>query len=313
MFNQDLKEKFLNAFENKETRTTYRRIFIKSESSEEMLNKDLYNFTREEIEIVLEDLDPMTNAISQSNGRIISSYINWCISKGLTNNNPLKTVDPEWFDRFVDKDKKLYFSYKEIKQIEDWCENAQDAAIVRLYFENIVGREAIEIRNLKMSSVNEEKETITLTTGEEKKVSSECIKLIKEAFSEKIYLKKNGLMADTDNVRQFTDLVDNEYVIRNSITKTDSYSEPVHISLIYRRLSMISELLGLPYFTGKNIYRSGIIYYAKQVFDEEKELGKDQYKKIAKKFGIKNYYTLNTYVNIENIEKLYHKESARII
>lgn len=316
MYNQNIKESFLSDFPLN-TQSTYRRIFIRSMGVEEVLGKDLYDFTKHEIEEVLFDLNPLTPAVSQSNGRIISSYISWWIEKNKSQSiNPLNTVGAEWFNKFIDKNKKLYYSYKDIKQIEDFCMNAQDAVIVRLYFEGVAGMDSAEIRNLSKNDIHSDINTLILRdankTPRAYKVSHDCIKLVNDALAERTYMKRNGLMVEQENVRTFTDLVNNDYVIRNSITRTDLADEAVHSSVIYRRMKMISELMQLPYLTGKNVFRSGIIYYAWQILNEEGVLGKPQYEKIAERFQIKNWYSIKEYCTEEIIFKLYGEVAATI-
>jgi integrase len=318
LYNEEVKEDFLSQKHFSEgTRVVYRRIFEKSRANEEVLNKDLYDFTRQEIEEVLHDLNPLTPPISQSNGRVISSYIIWWIDKNKLNKiNPLEAVGAEWFDRFVDKTKKLYFSYKEIKRIVDLCENAQDAVILLSYFEDIGGKDGSEIRNLKITDLDEDLNTVILRekgkTPRVHVISDELKKLIISASKQKTYIKKDGKMIEIDNIRPDIDLVENEYVVRNSLTRTDSLNSPVHSSVIYRRMKTLSESFGFPYLTGKNVLRSGIIYFAWKLLQQEGALGKEQYEKIAEKFRLKNWYTLKDFCNYETIEKLYGEVAATI-
>lgn len=318
LYNQEVKEEFLSQPQySPGTREVYKRIFERSRVIEEMLNKDLHDFTRQEIEEVLHDLNPLTPPISQSNGRIISSYIIWWIGKEKLNRiNPLEAVGAEWFDRFVDKTKKLYFSFREIKRICDICENAQDAAILRMYFEDIGGKDGSEIRNLKIKDLNEETNTLILRengkTPRIHTISEELKNLIIAAAKQQIYIKKDGKMVESNTIRSDIDLVQNEFVIRNSITKTDSHNSPVHSSVLYRRMKTLSESFGLPYLTGKNVLRSGIIYYASQLLKKDGVLGKEQYENIAEKFRLRNWYTLKDFCNYETIEKLYGEIAATI-
>lgn len=318
LYNEEVKEQFLSQSQYSDgTRIVYRRIFERSRVNEEILGKDLYDFTRQEIEEVLHDLNPLTPPISQSNGRIISSYIIWWIDKNKLNKiNPLEAVGAEWFDRFVDKTKKLYFSYKEIKRISDLCENAQDAVILRMYFEDIGGKDGSEIRNLKITDLNEDYNTLILREkGKSPRVhviSDELKRLIISASKQKTYIKKDGKMIEVDNIRQDIDLVENDYVIRNSMTRTDSLNGPVHSSVLYRRMKTLSESFGFPYLTGKNVMRSGIIYFAYQLLQQDGVLGKEQYEKIADKFRLKSWYTLKDFCNYETIERLYGEIAATI-
>lgn len=316
LYNPIVKEEFLSQDHfSIETRDIYRRIFVNSKDSETMLGKDLYDFTREEIEEVLHSLNPLTPAISASNGRIVSSYINWWItSNNLNKINPLNSVGASWFNKFVDKTKKIYFSYKEIKEIMDLSENAQDAVLVGMYFENISGKDGSEIRNLQIGDIDQEKNLVILredgSSPRVQQISESLKKLMISAYKQNTYIKKNGEMIEVDNIRNYTDLVRNQYIIRNSITRTDSDNSAVHSSLIYRRLKILSESFGYPYLTGKNITRSAMIYYAYQLLQTDHVLGKEQYEKIANKFGLKNWYTLKDFCNLETINKLYNETAA---
>jgi integrase len=316
MYNKEIKEQFLALYTNEDSQNTYRRIFTKSASTEEALGKDLYDFTKEQIEDFLTDLTPLTSAISKSNGRIVTSYIDWCIEKGFKNIifNPLKLVDSQWFDKFVDKSVKLYFTEKEITEIERFCENAQDAVIIRLYFEGIAGKDSCEIRHLSRHDIDFDTNVLTLRNenGEryrESKVEDRTMKLIQDALNETTYIKKNGQMESFDNIKEFTTLVENNYVLRNSITKTDNFNNAIHSSVIYRRLKTISETLGIPFFTGKNILRSGVLYHAKDMI-ENGTLNYEEFQSVAKRYNINNIYSVKDYCNAETIEKLYGKDQT---
>src|SRR5690606_12854568 len=97
-------------------------------------------------------------------------------------------------------------------------------------------------------------------------VSDRTIHLLEKAMDEKTYRKRNGLMKSTpfNNVRDYTDLVDNDYVLRASITKTEGYNKPVDKFVIYRRIEAISKNLGIEDLTAKFIQRSGMIHFAHQ-------------------------------------------------
>jgi integrase len=311
-FNENLKNEFLSMYPET-TQHVYKRIFVKSASNEVRFGKDLFDFDLELIEDVLTDLDPLTPTVSQTNGRIVSAYITWAIDKGYKKNkiNLLKSVEAEYFSKFVDKSKKIYFSYDEIMDAEKFCENAQDSVVIRLLFENVQGKEASEIRNLRNEDgmIDWDNNTLTLVDKDGSKrtveVSDRAMYLIEEALAETTYYKRNGMMEERDNVREFTDLMDNNYVIRNSITKSKNVNGAVNEWVIYRRVTLIGELLSIPYFTTKNIVRSGMIYMAYQLLKKDGKLEKEQYVQIAERFRIKNWYTLKEYCNLEIIEGLY--------
>lgn len=321
MFNEKIKQEFLNTYPS-ESQPVYKRIFVKSAVNESRFGKDLYDFDLELIEDLLTDLDPLTSSISQSNGRIISAYINWSIDKGYKKNkiNLLKSVEADWFERFVDKTKKIYFSAEEIFMVEKFCENAQDRVVIRALFESISGKQGLEIRNLTDEDIDWDNKRVTLYDSPDRnplysrtiEVSDICLEAFEDALKESTYYKRNGMMEEHDNVRGFTDLMDNNYVVRNSITRTDNYNGAVNEYVVYRRVSMIGELLAIPYFTSKNIFRSGMIYMGYQLLKKHGKLGKEQYLEIAERFRIKNWYSIKEYCNLETIESLYGETNEKI-
>ncbi len=317
MYNSIMKERFLSMYTNEATQDTYRRIFVKSASTEDMLGKDLYEFSRDEIEEVLYDLNPLTPMASQTNGRIVTAYISWSIDHKISKAtfNPLSAVTPVWFEQFVDKSIKIYFSKSEIEMIEDYCVNDQDALIIAATFEGLGGKESSEIRNLRKQDIDFENDTVYLVNNDiDRKtfrLSHRTMRLIKGAIEKKRYMKKNGEMEIIDNVRNYTDLVDNDYVLRSSITKTDSINSPIDKSAVFRRISSIADLYPMPHFTLKSISRSGMIYMAKRILDEKRkvnkyaQLEKEDYLRICDRYDMNNWHSLKEYCNEEWIERLY--------
>lgn len=311
IYNEKIKELFLQNY-TESSQVTYRRIFQKSCSTEEMLGKDLYDFNLEEIEDVLYNLSPTTFHSSVTNGRIITAYISWAIEQGLRKNNinPLKTYGSDYFRKFIDPSAKIFFTDSEIMEIEDFCNNAQDAAMIRLLFEGVSGKMFWEIRNLKKEDVDFENKTLKLTNenGEIRilEISDRALSLVEKAMNQTKYYKKNGEMESENPVlREYTDLIENDYVFRPSKTKVDDPNEPIKKNVIFRRISTISELFGLPHLVAHNIIKSGILYMAKKEIENGHQINTDLYRKIAQRYAINNFYSLRDFVTKENIESLY--------
>lgn len=318
MYNPEIKERFLKNYPP-QTQITYKRVFLKSEYMEELLGKDLYEFNLSEIEDVLYHMNPKTMPASLLNGRTLTAYISWAIEQGLRSNtiNPLKAFSSSYFDKFIDKSLKLYFNDSEIRQIEDGCNNPQDAVIIRLLFEGVNGKYYSELRNLKKQDVDFDNCILTLTDqdGEQRKlkVSQRAIDLIGKAIEQKHYWKRNGEVDPTSNVREYTDLVDNDYVIRPSNTKVEDVNSPIKKNVLFRRIRMISDVFGLPYLAANNITKSGIIYLAKEKVKEGWNVDTKLYKEIAQRFNYNNFYRLKDFVNKENLTDLYEEELENIL
>ena len=78
---------------------------------------------------------------------------------------------------------------------------------------------------------------------------------------------------------------------------------------------MIKEIFDMPHLTIKNVWRSGMIKMAVDLYKEEGELTNKQLAKIAEKFGINkivnnghvvyNFHAMRQFINRENILELY--------
>jgi hypothetical protein len=320
MFNPTIKEEFLETYDNPGTQTTIAYLFYKAKETEEMKYRDLYDFTIDDIEELLYDLKPLTNTVSASYGRILSSYISWAISpKNLikSNINPLTSKPTDWYAKFVDKSKKLYFSEEEIDQMTDELPNAQDQVIVQLLFEGVFGYKLSELSNLHYYDINWNTNEIELKDErkEEKrtiKVSDKCIRLIKSAYQELTYSSFGG-----KKDRELT-LMESDYILKNIASGRTKNKHGVDNHTIYRKLTSISEYFNYPYLTAKSIFRSGMIKMAKDLFIEEGKLETEQLYKIAERFGYNkvwfngeqtDYYNISPFrdfINRENILQMYN-------
>jgi integrase len=184
--------------------------------------------------------------------------------------------------------------------------NAQDAIILRLFFE---GLDATEIINLKRQNINGNILTVIDANSNTRKIKVDetCIDLINEALNETKYYKKNGEVdiLENSNFSNYVDLIKNDYVVRTGITKTNSYKQ-AYIGTIYRRMKYINNWYGIP--SSKYIMRSGMLAMAKKLIEEEGKLGKDQYEKIAKRYKFKNMAQLRKIINEELINEIYNNQ-----
>jgi integrase len=315
-YNEEIKLKFLSYY-TKISQDTYTRIFKESFKLEEELNKDLCDFSGGEIKRYLRKLKPTTKNSSRSNGRKVKNYIEWAIEEGYSTNefNPIGELEsPSWFDQFI-VHKKQYISKMELERIEALCKNYQDRVILRLLFEGVQGKGCSELIYLKVDDIDRIRGVLRLKDEDgsrrELKVSSDCMEIIEEAIKEKIYYKKNGEMESTlDNVREYNDLVQNDYVIRNCIVHTNNY-EFVKKHTIYRRIATIQEYIHkhdpelVHVLTAKSIANSGMIYEGSKIYEQKGKLEKEDYDWIVEKFNIKNNWLLRDFVNERMIEELY--------
>lgn len=320
LFNEDIKNDFLNTIQAKQN---YRRIFSITSKYETMLNKDVNQFTLKEIEKILFGFKAKSRNTVESYARIISSYLNWCCAKGLIKKNVMEDLKPNDFEKYI-YDDSGYLSEKEIEKIEDMLNNYQDIVILRLLFIGAGGKKLSEIRNLKIHDVDFQNKKIRLIESlkEDKKglpikyteryldVDDRTLNIIEGAINQKVYLKRNGdISTEHDNVSPYANLIMNDYVVRPSITKTGTGNAPVDKFVIYRRLAMIKDVLGLGLdrFNAKFIQQSGMLNYASKIIDGE-NVSLIDLKVVADRFNIKSYHNLKGLITISNIKK-YNKWS----
>ena len=322
LYNEECKKSFLNEMVeaqsiSEDTSKNYERILSLVTKYEEALGKDVSQFTFEELEKIMFGFKANNRNTVETYSRIMSSYLNWSVSRGFATENCLADLKPDDFSKYLE-DNEVYFTDKQVRRWEEQMNNYQDAVIIRLLFEGVGGKQMSEIRNLKKSDIdfNEKRMKLINTlkaddNGNPIKYTERYVdfddytaKVLEGAIKETTYKKRNGDMIYNPHVRDFTDLVDNEFVVRSSITKTENKHNPVDKFVIYRRIQMLSEVLGIEEFTAKLIQRSGMIYYASTIMQGE-ELSLDDLKMVADKFGVKSYHNLKGFLTAENILKTY--------
>src|SRR5690606_33793766 len=118
-----------------------------------------------------------------------------------------------------------------------------------------------ELINLKEQDVNFDTGELKLTDPEFEgrvrdtvTVSKHCLSLIKGALAEREYSNKNGTATRSKDMP----LVENDFVIRPIARKVNNPNAKADKHLIYRRLTVISELFDLPFLTAKSINKSGM-------------------------------------------------------
>lgn len=298
---------------------------------EDELGRDLYTFNLVEIKRLLHLLQPLKVSAATQNGAMIRSYISWSIVEGYRDNaiNPLDGIpNPNaWYKEFVDQSKETIFHADRIKYVVKNAVNYQDAVIVQLIFEGVMGESCEELLNLTVHDIDFDNNYLHLRdkNGETRDiwVTDECMRLIRGALdTNQKYVKRNGQFSpNTRNTEN--ELVDNNFLLKKARARTkDEGRGDIH--LVLRRLKMLSEVFDIDYFTATNIRNSGMLYWGKLRLDEKRktdpdaDLDRDDYDVICERFGIskinnggnveRNYYPYRKeFLNVETINKVYGK------
>jgi site-specific recombinase XerD len=323
IFNKEIKNKFLEKYPV-ESKRFYNYVFKKTYETELQLNKDLYDFTNDQLTTCIKSFN---NASIQSVYSVISilrQYIDFCIKQGIvtTNTNYLNGIGgyndiKKYLDVHACQNK--YIDINTLRNITDLCLNSQDAVIFALLFEGVKGVRCEELVNLKKSDCNYQTNTLTLTqnNGDQRtlQVSDFTMQFIEDASNATKYIKNNGeLDFSFVNAPAYT-IQQNEYVLRISSREAQGAINPCNI---IGRVNRIKTFYGNQYLTVTNIWISGMIHQAMQILinkyqlndinlDTITSLSKNDYLLINKKFGFADIYwykikeKVETYINMQNL------------
>jgi integrase len=311
-YNEAIKNKYLDEIENEGSRTTISYIFFASKITEEILQKDLYNFTDEEVFLVMQNISPKTLNSARGSINNIRHYISWSIRNGYRENNinALDTIDRSVYSRFIDRSLKIHFSYEEFLELLSEIKNPQDRSFLFLIFEGVSGKQFSQLRDLKISDVDKDNHKIFIKeTNETVDVSEECIKHIYDAYEQEIYYSYN------DGEYKEKELLPSNYLFKNiKAGRTEPYIQ-VSMAVLYNRLNVLKSVLGMEYLTGNSIKQSGALYMAYQLFLRDGKLDKEQFYEIGYKYNVSmisdgnitypNVTLMKEYISSENLKDLY--------
>lgn len=316
MYNESIKTRYLERYHNKDTKEVYGRIFKKSALLERKHQKDLCDFTDEQLkQFVIDILQPKTKESSRSIYSTISSYVEWAIQERISKHS----VNP-WHKRSTDYIYSLvipvknYMTYDEKQYVIQTLVNAQDKFIVEALWNGIQGDKLTELVTLKMKHVFPEENKVVIC-DEHDQMKREIIafdeqlcRLALMANEQRLYIKKNGQCSE-NTISENADLVDSSYIVKHSNTKHRGNRAFTTHYTVYNRIEMLRSLTELQKFSHvlvtKNIVRSGMIYHAKQIYVRDNQLGRAQIEEVCERFNVRFKWSMKDFLNIDMIKSLY--------
>ncbi|RRJ66392.1 integrase [Paenibacillus oralis] len=308
LFNEKVKREYMAAHK-KGTQDILERLFKIAYQFESDLNKDIFDFTREELRKLFFTFLPTTESASKSAVLYINRYIDWAIDEGYAQGmNPLDGTDAEWKKQFAIKPDHVFIRDEDIKKMLEKIVNAQVAVVFYAPFIGIKGEGNAEIVNLKKQDVDFDHLTATLTdsNGSQRiiKIDKTFGDLCQKAIKEFEFVKANG-EPDKEVKSKYANLIDNEYIVRSVDTRV-KHKEEADKNVVYRRLKTIKKYFSETGITPKTVAYSGMLAIAKDFYLKNKL--NDSYKEIIQQFNITEA-TLNrykeTFLNVEQIKKMY--------
>lgn len=297
LYNRELKMEFAQSQYEESTVPILMFTFQKASEMEFNLNKDIYEFNREEIDELFLNFNCKTKQSIASKFSIIRYYLDFCISKGLVPsmfNIMSAFVGDEYYDKYINKvaAETQYIDRKTLDDIIEFCANAQDAVIIKLRYEGLTVEEMI---NLRIDDCKTNPITLRDNDGNitrEFLAEDSTMELIEEAIEQPDYLKGNGEPKPTTKSPTMK-LKKTDYVLRLS---SRSVYEKIDRQVIAQRMRRIFELYDRPFLNVTNVWISGQIEMGKAILKEtgKEELTTQDYITINKRYGYGEQYWQQT-------------------
>lgn len=332
LYNKDIKDRYLDIIAKNSSENTLvanKRILTRVSILEKRYDKNLYDFSTQEIEQFLIKLNPTSLNSAIQSIVLIDNYIKWALGEHLAKStiNPLDIfTTTEFAERVVNKRVKNIFTYDEISEVIVDSANFQDSALVLSLFFGIMGKQFSEISNLKIQDVDKESNKINLKGADsertitlEAEAQLELLDLLEMAHEQNEYIKNNGVASKIKNPRM--PLVRNDYVFRPMMRVTkngDQIETPTTASyfVLRNRIVTLSEAYDQPSFTAVNIRNSGMLYMAYLEYEKNnQQLTKASRRKIYEFYNVqksknRDDYHAHTYerdfLNEDTIRELYY-------
>lgn len=324
LYNPEVKERYLATFPNPDTAKTLRYTFYNTELFEAKAQKDLYDMNLIELTKTIRGTNPLNAATAGTTSRFIYAYISWAIDVGLrfSNIHPMDgNMTSSFFEKLVDKTKKIHFSYDELIEMLEEIPNYQDKSMLLLMFEGVIGETFSELLSLKISDVNMDTNEVYIEQRDQTiKVDPKCIEFIKGAIKETTYQS----YIPKENRYNEKELLPSQYVFKNvKSPRVQEDYQPVSPTVFYNRLKLIkASNHEIEYLTPNALRQSGMIKMAVDLVLEKVKNGdeaeiryRDVYKPIGEKYnyatfmnGIDEYFNttlMSEFINESKIKELY--------
>lgn len=310
LYNPEAVEQFLTEnYPNPKTALTYRRVLEKlSNLGEFVYNKNLYDFSYNEMDMTLASCGAKTLRSAIVIRTVANKYVEWArqnnlsrsyidFSKFMTKEDALKSVNK------IAQNIQYIRNPEELRRICDFCINPQDAIIFVLLYIGIKGEgnsELLELKvnNCKLDLINGK----TCITIERKgkicnfELNEWQTDLLNDALRQDVYYSNNG---ETTSRNAARDIAITEYVLRstkNARSKGDQLSNIILNSKIKKIANKFDER-NTSYLNPKNIHISGMFY---TIWEDTHKLEVDTktIKEYAERWGI-------GVTNLSDVKKMY--------
>lgn len=305
-YNHFFKEEFLDTISTESSKTYYISLFNNAKSLEEQLDKDMYNFSDSEVELLL-------YSINTSQKNTLISYINQCrnycdyaIETGnkVSNINIYKSFSTNQLDKYLMKHKIKYLSKDDIMNSLKDVYNSVDFAVYLSIFEGILGFEYSELTNLTIKDIEKARENKTEDSEHYDKdgyelrlngfsrrtrelsprsitISEELLKALFAASSQLDYYQSNGASKSTLSTRP---ILEGEHVFRNANLGSDARPK-ADKQYVYRKLNLLKKISEDLISSVTTLINSGVIYHL-SLRAKDGIIDYEDVKKVATRYNI---------------------------
>lgn len=249
-----IKTEFINNLECSDSvKESFKMIFKKVAPLEKKLNKDLKDFNRDELLLVLEELKGRSYNSVHTKWGITKKYLKHFGNKGV------ESITADDLKKFIIEADVRYVTREELKERVSILESSSHKALLFLLFDGVGGKGYKEICNLKFEDIDFSTGKVTLE-DRVVTVSKDTLILLAQTKVEDTVTK----VIWKDDIANF----DSEYKVNmNSpyvfktriIASTNNGMTPYKVTGLQRRLDSLTKAIGLTHTNGKTLYYSGCV------------------------------------------------------
>ncbi len=257
MYQNEMKEGFIKDYLRSRViqKTTLYGLFRKIEPYEKELSKDVSQLNKEEALAMYIGLKARSVYTLMNDNTILKAYCAWVQHyHGLENSIAYEDISIDDLKLCIDKNASKLLSREELHEIENQLLNWTDKAILQCLFEGISGQSMRDITELNNSMLDMANNRLVFPDGRVFNISSRLCELLDEAFQEEIYI----CYGETLRAKK---LQGKGKLFKERDNAYAEDSDDKRFRMVYRKIQVIRNHVGIKELTMKNIAASGFVYY----------------------------------------------------
>lgn len=272
MYNQSIKEEYLVS-KSKSIQYILSNIFVKSEIYEETKEKDICNFTENEILEFLTGFASISLNTIASYTSLLRSYTQWCCDNNINGNyiNHFNMITLKMMNNCINKivENEKIISFEELHKVMKDIVNVCDKALIYSIFYGICGKDCVELTEIRSNDIDMNNQKIKLSTEREICIPIDLCYMLRYSCDTYDYILTSSGRLDSLSL----DINDKSPFKRRSNARYSTQDKA--------RLRIISRLIKLREDTGcialtiDRLKNSGIIYHIKKAMKNNTELNKE--------------------------------------